>query len=170
MTAIRSTENADLICQMTASGWSVNQIAKELGCTEGAIRIWRAEDPIFRDKFNLAKQAQMDMFADELLEIADDGSNDWMERDGFTVVNAEHIARSRLRVDTRKWLMAKMAPKRFGDRVEHDHTGLVDVVYSVEDRRQRARAIIDAAFEDVTQHGQIEDARSEAPAPADGED
>jgi transposase-like protein len=67
--------------------------------------------------------------ADELLEIADNGTNDWMKRfakDGEDLgwaVNGEHIARSRLRVDTRKWLLSKCLPKVFGDRITTEHTG-----------------------------------------------
>jgi hypothetical protein len=60
---------------------------------------------------------------DELNEIADDGSNDYMEKErqdgsSFTVVDSEHIQRSRLRVDTRKWYLSKVLPKKFGDKVD----------------------------------------------------
>ena len=59
--------------------------------------------------------------ADEMLEIADDGSNDWMLRkDGdkeFYVLNGEHVQRSRLRLDTRKWLLSKALPKVYGDKL-----------------------------------------------------
>jgi hypothetical protein len=67
--------------------------------------------------------------ADELLEIADDGTNDWMKRFGKDgedlgwALNGEHIARSRLRVDTRKWLLSKCLPKVFGDRIATEHSG-----------------------------------------------
>ena len=61
------------------------------------------------------------------MEIADDASNDWMERrdqDSGEVVgwqlNGEHIQRSWVRIDTRKWLMSKRAPQRQGDRVQQD--------------------------------------------------
>jgi len=58
--------------------------------------------------------------ADELFEIADDGSNDWMiknepENPGYAI-NGEHVSRSRLRLDTRKWALAKALPKIFGDK------------------------------------------------------
>ena len=57
-----------------------------------------------------------------MFEIADDGTNDWMERQTrggeMKVVGAhEHIDRSRLRVDTRKWALARMSPKKYGDQV-----------------------------------------------------
>jgi terminase small subunit-like protein len=66
---------------------------------------------------------------DDLLEIADDGRNDWVEKRnaageviGWTV-NGEHIQRSRARLETRKWLMSKRAPKRYGDKIEQTIAG-----------------------------------------------
>ena len=65
--------------------------------------------------------------ADEIREIADDGQNDWMtiQRGGkdVEVPNREVLERSRLRVDTRKWLMSKVAPKRYGERTQLEHSG-----------------------------------------------
>lgn len=58
----------------------------------------------------------MEAMAEEILEIADDGLNDFKQVDGRQVVDQENINRSRLRVDTRKWLMSKLAPKKYGDR------------------------------------------------------
>jgi hypothetical protein len=69
-----------------------------------------------------------DAIAEEALEIADDGSNDWMERrrkDGSTeeVVNSEHVQRSKLRIETRLKLLAKWSPKRYGDKQTHSSGG-----------------------------------------------
>ncbi len=56
--------------------------------------------------------------ADELLEIADDGRNDWVvDEEGGDKYNGDHVQRSRLRVDTRKWLLSKALPKVFGDKL-----------------------------------------------------
>lgn len=62
--------------------------------------------------------------AEEILDIADDATNDWMadnydegKTPGYEL-NGENIQRSKLRVDTRKWLMAKMKPKRYGDKLD----------------------------------------------------
>ena len=75
-----------------------------------------------------AREAQADYLAEELLEIADDATNDWMQRrreDGTiaTVLNGEHVQRSRLRIDTRKFLLAKLQPKKYGDHVTTALTG-----------------------------------------------
>ena len=61
---------------------------------------------------------------EEILDIADDGTNDWMERNGKdgetgdTVLNGEHVQRSRLRIDARKWALSKMIPKKYGDKID----------------------------------------------------
>lgn len=79
--------------------------------------------------------------ADELLEVADDARNDWMERQDDNggnswQVNGEHIQRSRLRVDTRKWMLSKALPKVFGDKVTQEHTSdpekPVSVIHKIE--------------------------------------
>jgi hypothetical protein len=59
--------------------------------------------------------------------IADDGRNDWMARKdpsnpGYEL-NGEHVQRSRLRLDARKWLTSKILPKQYGDRTEVEAYG-----------------------------------------------
>jgi hypothetical protein len=68
-----------------------------------------------------AREALAEHWADEILEIANDATNDWMERqrrDAATeiVLNREHVDRSRQRIDARKWLLSKAMPKVYGDK------------------------------------------------------
>jgi hypothetical protein len=84
---------------------------------------WLRTKEEFRDQYARAKQESADAMAEDILDIADDGTNDWIEaerKDGSTymIVDHEHIQRSRLRVDTRKFLMAKMKPKVYGDKLD----------------------------------------------------
>src|SRR5258706_11847639 len=68
--------------------------------------------------------AQSELRFREIIEIADDASGDYVTTsDGKTIVDHENIQRSRLRVDARQWAAARLAPKKYGDRVEHDHKG-----------------------------------------------
>lgn len=77
---------------------------------------WRYKHPLFRQKYALAKMAQADILAEQCLSISDDARGDAKLTDsGEEVVNAEFVARSRLRVDTRKWLASKLMPKQYGD-------------------------------------------------------
>jgi hypothetical protein len=122
---------AEAICDRLADGESLNRICKAAGMpSERTVRTWaRTPEHPFPPKYARAREIGYLKLADELLEIADDGTNDWMRRTGKDgedlgwAVNGEHIARSRLRVDTRKWLLSKCLPKIFGDRITAEHTG-----------------------------------------------
>ena len=87
---------------------------------------------------SLAKEESADALVEDILDIADDGSNDWMAvhgKDGSEAwkLNGEHVQRSRLRVDTRKWIASKLKPKKYGEKIEVDnhHSGEVAFVNDV---------------------------------------
>jgi hypothetical protein len=116
------------ICVRLGLGESLREICSEEGMpSKTTVMRWLAAHKEFRDQYASAREAQADYYAEEIIEIADDGSNDWMERkrgeETIEVENHEVIGRSRLRVDTRKWLMARMAPKKYGDRVMQEVSG-----------------------------------------------
>ena len=71
--------------------------------------------------------ASADTLFDEMLDIADDARNDWMERNGKDdagwEANGEHIQRSKLRLEARKWMAGKLRPKKYGDKITQEHTG-----------------------------------------------
>ncbi len=80
--------------------------------------------------------------ADELLQIADDATSDITKLesdDGREVVNHEHIARSKLRVDTRKWLLSKCLPKVYGDKLLNEHSGPDGAPIEVQDNEAARR-------------------------------
>lgn len=125
-----SPELASKICAELAMGRSLRSVCKDeaLPCV-ATIFNWFRVHPEFLEQYTRAKEESADAMAEECLDIADDGTNDYMERldkDGECVgyqVNGEHIQRSRLRVETRKWLMAKMKPKKYGEKVVQEQTG-----------------------------------------------
>jgi len=124
-----SVEITSAICVRLGLGESLREICRDESMPDkSTVMRWLAAHAEFRDQYAGAREAQADYYAEEIIEISDDGSNDWMERrrnDGSTeeVENHEVLARSRLRVDTRKWLMARMAPKKYGDKVTQEVTG-----------------------------------------------
>jgi hypothetical protein len=86
---------------------------------------------------------QVEYWSHEIIEIADDAERDHVIDDrGAVVVDHEHINRAKLRVDTRKWLMSKLLPKRYGDRVSADVTVTRDVRELSE---QESLRLVDAA-------------------------
>jgi hypothetical protein len=115
---------ATKICEMLVEGKSLRQICEEPGMPNKATVLrWLADEKKsdFRDQYARAREMQAEAMAEEIIEIADDGRNDWMEvlsKDGENVgwrVNGEAVQRSRLRVDARKWLMSKLLPKKYGE-------------------------------------------------------
>lgn len=121
--SIYTQELADQICEMLALGYSIRTVCKEdsMPSVQTFFR-WIREKEDFREQYARAKQEAADAMAEDLLDIADDGSNDWMEinKGGYitTAVDYEALNRSKLRVDTRKWLMAKMKPKKYGEKLD----------------------------------------------------
>lgn len=89
------------------------------------------EDTAFAEKYARATERRADHMFDEMLEIADDGSNDWMERQEEQSLgwreNGEALNRSRLRVDTRKWILARMQPRKYGDKMDVNTTGSISI-------------------------------------------
>ena len=124
-----SKETTTAICVRLGLGESLREICRDENMPDkSTVMRWLASHAEFRDQYASAREAQADYYAEEIIEISDDGTNDWMERrcpDGSTeeVENKEVLARSRLRVDTRKWLMARMAPKKYGDKITQEVSG-----------------------------------------------
>lgn len=77
----------------------------------------------FREQYARAREAQADTLADEILDIADDATNDFMMTEQGLKYDGDSVQRSRLRVDSRKWLAGKLRPKKYGDKIETEHTG-----------------------------------------------
>lgn len=116
---------ADQICEQLAMGRSMRSVAEDKSMPAmSTLFKWLREKPAFSQQYTRAKEESADAMAEELLDISDNGSNDWMERhykdDTVWVTNGEALQRSKLRVDTRKFLMAKMKPKRYGDHLQLD--------------------------------------------------
>jgi hypothetical protein len=93
-----------------------------------------AADAKFADHYARACSVRADEVFDEIFDIADNGTNDWMERhdeEGGNVgwrENGEALRRSVLRVDARKWALSKMQPKKYGDKMDIEHGGNLSVV------------------------------------------
>lgn len=122
---------ADAICNRLADGESLRTICTADDMPDRAtVFRWLADEryAAFRDQYARAREAQADAVFDDILDIADDGTNDWMERknaDGENIgwmENGEALRRSQLRVEARKWVAGKLRPKKYGDKIEVDGT------------------------------------------------
>ncbi|NBJ34606.1 DNA packaging protein [Serratia fonticola] len=120
-------ELAESICLRLAEGESLRSVCRdeEMPCKKTVLR-WISRHPSFRAQYVRAKEEGAEAIAEELFDIADDGTNDWMEKlgkDGEAIgyqINGEHVQRSKLRIDTRKWYLSKIMPKKYGDKIQHE--------------------------------------------------
>lgn len=89
---------------------------------------WLKDDKDKANQYARACEFRADIIFEDILTIADDSANDFTLTDigdGIQVekFNAEAVQRSRLRVDSRKWVLSKMNPKKYGDRIQNEHSG-----------------------------------------------
>ncbi len=104
-------ELAAHICAEIAAGRSLRDVCTDTGIpSQTTVFRWLSEKEGFREQYAHAREAQMEAMAEDILEIADFEDKD-------------DVQRAKLRIDTRKWLMSKMAPKRYGDRSQMELTG-----------------------------------------------
>ncbi len=123
-----SQELATKVCTELATGKSMRTVCKPDDMPDmSSVFRWLAAYPDFCKQYTRAKEEAADALAEETLEIADSGENDWMasndpDNPGYRF-NGEHIQRSKLRVDTRKWYLSKIKPKKYGEKLQTELTG-----------------------------------------------
>ncbi|MCC8367085.1 ubiquitin carboxyl-hydrolase [Xenorhabdus sp. PB61.4] len=103
-------EVADDICALLADGESLRSICKRPGMpNKSTIFRWLREHQAFCDQYAHAREVQAETLIEETLEIADD-----------CIADPAEVAKAKLRVDTRKWFITKVAPKKYGELVKQE--------------------------------------------------
>lgn len=129
------------ICARLAEGVSLRQVAREIGVSPSTILQYKNHNTERYEQYTRAREIGYELLAEDIVDISDDGVGDTYidEETGKTCVDHEHIQRSKLRVDTRKWMLAKMLPKVYGDRKTVDVEGNINVKHDLADRLERAQ-------------------------------
>ena len=99
-------ELADTICSRISEGESLRAICRDPYMpSEGTVRGWAVRDVDgCGDRYRAARQMLLEYWADQILDIADDEESDPRSR--------------QIRTGVRQWLMSKLAPRRYGDKVQ----------------------------------------------------
>lgn len=118
------------ICERIMMGETFLEISKDPKMpSKRTLAKWLADPRLaeFREMYYYARRVQVEFLVDEIIPIADGTENDWKETynkrgefAGYKPDN-EAIQRSRVRIDTRKWLAAKLIPRLYGEKVEMTH-------------------------------------------------
>lgn len=124
-----SQELADRVCvEISTSNKSLKTICAMEGMpTVRTVLHWQNTNEQFLAQYRRAKEEQADYLAEEIIEIADDSSHDTKEGRTGAMENREWLNRSKLRVETRKWVASKLRPKKYGDKIDVKHEGDIRV-------------------------------------------
>lgn len=133
------------ICDRVHAGETLTAVCRDPDLpSRTTVRKWMSQNPETDAMFAWAREGLHDSWAEEIIGIADDGTTDYITKTGrngheYEAVDQDHIQRSRLRVDSRKWLLSKLRPGQYGDHVEVQHTGAVTVTHDLSDRERMRR-------------------------------
>ena len=125
---IYSKELAEIICEKIAtSNKGISTICSEEGMpSRTSVRRWIHDNEEFRDMYARAKEDQADYLADEIIQISDTElktSSEFIGGEGSSTTISDNVQRSRLMIDSRKWLAMKLKPKSYGEKIDIEHTG-----------------------------------------------
>jgi hypothetical protein len=121
-TEIESREILSSIFLLMENGQSLRKSCKINEIAASMVLKW-IETYSLQEQYARAREELHDYWAEEILDISDNIANDSIDTEHGERANTEWIARSRLRVDSRKWLLSKLSPKKYGDKVEDNNSG-----------------------------------------------
>ena len=125
-----SQELFDQICAQLMEGKFLSVICRECGISRSTVYLWISKDAALYEQYARARDIGFDAIADQTAEIADtpvygeiheSGGDD--ERSFSKSQTYEMTQHRRLQIDTRKWLLARWCPKRYGDKSALEVTG-----------------------------------------------
>lgn len=127
-------DKADAICLRLAEGESLRAIcASDDMPSMSSVMRWlgSTEREEFREQYARAREEQADFYAAQIIEIADTteiGETIKTKEDGSQEVQTgDMIQHRRLKVDARKWYASKLAPKKYGERIDNVISGTLGV-------------------------------------------
>lgn len=93
------------------------------------VRYWAIEDISgFSARYAIARDRQLESWADDIIDNAEDDSRDVTKEETFdaegkvvsTKITQNHVrvARSRLIIDSKKWILSKLKPERYGTQIK----------------------------------------------------
>ena len=80
--------------------------------------LWVSQDRELSEQYAKARESMLDKIADETMEIANERPESVVHANGGGGIDSAFVAWQRLRIDTRKWHLSKLAPKKYGDKLE----------------------------------------------------
>lgn len=113
-------DKAAEICARLTDGESLKSICRDPNMPDiKTVYLWMGQNESFLHQYARAREDQADTLADEIQDIADTKPAQVVDDKGIARVDSGHVNWMRLRIDSRKWVAAKLKPKKYGDRIVH---------------------------------------------------
>ena len=140
--SLYTVEIALEICTRLADGESLNSMCKDEHLPSNAtVRSWALDNVEgFSTQYTRARELGYSLLAEEMMAIADTpviGSKTTSKATGIETTEGDMIEHRRLQVDTRKWMLSKMLPKIYGDKLSLE----ADINVTQQTPEQRAEKI-----------------------------
>ena len=124
----------DQICERVTQGESITAICKPASEMLSKKKFYELlnNDEEKRNQYARACEARAEHIFEQVMVIADATQDDIIKDPdtGFDIVNHNVIQRDRLRVDARKWILSKMNPKKYGDKIQQEHSGDLGITWN----------------------------------------
>lgn len=155
-------EIAALICERLATGESLRAICRDDEMPpESTVRGWVLDDVKgFSAQYARARDIGLDALAEETLAIADtpqEGEETEQTDDGYKVKRGDMLGHRKLQVDTRKWLLSKLAPKKYGEKTSMELTGANGGPVQISDTERAAKIAALLAAAKARKDGDVSD-------------
>ena len=116
------------VSKLVLYGMDTGRLSANKACAAAGVSLhtflhWVDDDEKLAKSYARARESWIDNMAQEIQEIADAK----LPLDNFGKIDNSAVQKQKLQIDTRKWLLSKIAPKKYGDKVEVDHTGTVKI-------------------------------------------
>lgn len=102
--------DVDAICLMVADGKTLRQVSTETGLSLGTILNRVSREPQHVEQYARARETASDLFETDIIEAA-------------LASSPETASADRVKIDALKWVAARRSPKKYGDKVQQEHTG-----------------------------------------------
>jgi len=108
------------VCERIAQGEALRNILDDKDVFSDTVWFELVKDGDKNKQYARANEIRQDRIFDEILTISDNQENDVIVKDGNKIINHNVINRNKLQIDSRKWILSKMDPKKYGDKQEVD--------------------------------------------------
>lgn len=115
---LKQLEDFEYICQEIEKGLALRNVCSAFMSTRTFYEILES-DEMLQKRYARACEIRAEAIFEDIIEIADESNADISIGEGMIpIINGEAVQRSRLRVDARKWVLSKLHPKKYGDKID----------------------------------------------------